>query len=35
VPSGGPGEYIVQVVFDTGPLAGKLAGIGKLFVSDK
>jgi len=35
VPTSGQGEYIVQVVFDTGPLAGKLIGEGKLVVSEK
>jgi hypothetical protein len=35
VPTTGRGEYVVQVVFDTGPLAGKLIGEGKLTVSDK
>jgi hypothetical protein len=35
VPSDARGPHLVQVTFDTGPLAGKLIGEGKLVVSGK
>jgi hypothetical protein len=34
VPSDAKGEYRVQVVFDAGPLAGKITGNGKIAVAE-
>jgi hypothetical protein len=35
VPGDGQGVYIIQVVFDTGPLVGKLIGLTTIFVPAK
>jgi hypothetical protein len=34
VPSDGPAEYLVEVSFDTGPLAGKVVGAAPVSVRE-
>jgi len=35
VPSNAKGDYVLQVTFDTGPLAGEIMGVVNVKVKDK